>query len=121
MSASELTEDEVEEIRSGANPDLTVQQVAALMVVFGLEPSYLVDRKVPPSPDAELLEGLSDETRREIVREALRLAERERGIVLGVVRQFGEARQAPPPKETDAARMPRPLWSLAYVLEKTPN
>jgi hypothetical protein len=44
MSASELTEDEVEGIRSGANPDLTVQQVAALMVVFGLEPSYLVDR-----------------------------------------------------------------------------
>jgi hypothetical protein len=47
MSGSELTEDEVEGIRSGANPDLTVQQVAALMVVFGLKPSYLVDRKEP--------------------------------------------------------------------------
>ena len=51
---------------------------------------YLVGREEPPPLlDAELLEGLSDETTREITREALRLPERERGIVLGVVRQFG--------------------------------
>jgi hypothetical protein len=65
-----------------------VGQVAALTAVFGVEPSYLVDREEPPPLDAELLEGLSDETTREITREALRLPERERGIVLGVVRQF---------------------------------
>jgi hypothetical protein len=91
------------------------------MVVFGLKPSYLVDRKEPPSPDAELLECLSDVTRREITRQALRLPERERGIVLRIVRQFGERRQAPPQKVTVASFLPRPLWSLAYVLEKTPN
>ena len=56
--------------------------------------------------EAELLEDLRDEMLREIVREALR--------------QFGEARQAPP-IETDAALLPRPLWGLAYTLEKTPN
>ncbi|MDQ3863513.1 MAG: hypothetical protein M3317_08450 [Actinomycetota bacterium] len=48
--------------------------------------------KEPPSLDAELLEGHSDETTREITRGALRLPERERNIVLGIVRQFGEAR-----------------------------
>jgi hypothetical protein len=40
--------------------------------------------------DAELIEGLKDETTREITRETLRLPEREREIVLGIVRQFGE-------------------------------
>ena len=39
--------------------------------------------------DAELLAGLSDETTREITREALRLPEREREIALGIVRQLG--------------------------------
>jgi transcriptional regulator with XRE-family HTH domain len=88
MSAGGLTEEEVEGIRTGTIADPTVGQVAVLAAVFGVEPSYLVDRKEPPSLDAELLEGLSDETTREITREALRLPERERGIVLGIVRQF---------------------------------
>jgi hypothetical protein len=56
------------------------------------ETSSLVDRKEPPPLDAELLEGLSDETTREITRRALRLPEREREILLGIVRQFGETR-----------------------------
>jgi transcriptional regulator with XRE-family HTH domain len=88
-SAGELTESEVEGIRTGAISDPTLKQVAALAAAFGVEPSYLVDRKEPPSLDAELLEGLSDETTREITREALRLPEREKQIVLGIVRQFG--------------------------------
>jgi hypothetical protein len=46
-------------------------------------------RSEPPSLDAELLEGLRDETTREITREVLRLSEREREIVLGIVQQFG--------------------------------
>jgi hypothetical protein len=72
-----------------------VGQVAALAAVFGVEPSYLVVRGEPPSLDAELLEGLSDETTRQITREALSLPERERAIVPSIVRQFGEGRQAP--------------------------
>ena len=47
-------------------------------------------QREPPTLDAELIEGLSDETPREITREAVRLPEREREIVLGIVRQFGE-------------------------------
>jgi hypothetical protein len=54
-----------------------------------VEPSYLVNSEEPPWLDVELLEGLSDETTREITREALRLPERERRIALGIVRQFG--------------------------------
>jgi hypothetical protein len=69
-----------------------VGQVSALAALFGVEPSYLVDLREPPSLDAELLGGLRDETTREITRQALRLPERERQIVLGIVRQFGSAR-----------------------------
>jgi hypothetical protein len=89
MSAGVLTEGEIEGIRIGAILDPTVGQVAALASVFGVEPSYLVDPKEPPSLDAELLEGLSDETTRQITRQALRLPGRERRLVLGIVRQFG--------------------------------
>jgi transcriptional regulator with XRE-family HTH domain len=90
MSAGGLTEEEVEAIRTGRVSDPTVGQVAALAAVFGVEPSYLVDREGAPPLDAELLGGLSDET----TREALRLPERERGIVLGVVRQFAGRSEA---------------------------
>jgi len=92
LSAGDLTEEVVEGIRTGKIADPSVGQVAVLAAVFGVEPSYLVDLREPP--DAELLEALRDETTREITREALRLPEREREIVLGVVRQFGEPRKA---------------------------
>lgn len=95
MSAGSLTEEEVEGIRTGAISDPTVGQVSALAAVFGVEPSYLVDRKEPPLLDAQLIESLRDETMRQITRRALRLPERERGIVLGIIRQFGEADRAP--------------------------
>jgi len=93
LSARDLTEEEVEGIRTGKIADPSVSQVAALVAVFGVEPSYLVDRKEPPVFDAELLEGLGDETTREITREALRLPEREKKIVLGIVRQFESQRE----------------------------
>jgi hypothetical protein len=87
MSVGGLTEGEAEGIRTGAISDPTLKQVAALAAASGVEPSYLVDRKEPPL-DTELLESLSDETTRQITREALRLPERERRIVQGIVRQF---------------------------------
>jgi transcriptional regulator with XRE-family HTH domain len=90
MSVGVLTEEEVKGIRTGAISDPTVGQVAALAAVFGVPPSYLLDPGEDPSVlDEELLEGLRDQTTRQITREAWRLPERERGIVLGIVRQFG--------------------------------
>ena len=95
MSAGVLTEEEVEGIRTGANPDPTVSQVAALAAVFGVAPSYLVDQKVPPVLDDEVMGALADETANAILRESARLPDREKRIVLGVVRQFGEGRATP--------------------------
>ena len=62
-------------------------QVVALAGIFGVEPSYLLDRGEPVF-DAELVEALRDETVREATREISRLPERERRLVLGIVRQF---------------------------------
>jgi len=44
MTLGDLSEEEVERIRTGALSDPTVGQVAALASVFGVEPSYLLDR-----------------------------------------------------------------------------
>ena len=92
MSAGVLTEEEVAGIRAGAIPDPSVGQVAALAAVFGVEPSYLVDQKGQPVLDDEVMDDLADETAAAILRESARLPEREKRIVLGIVREFGEAR-----------------------------
>ena len=77
-----------------------MKQVAALAAAFGVRSPYLLDRgKEPPVLDKELLEGLRDETTRGITREVLRVPERERQIVLGIVRQFEAQRGAPARKE----------------------
>jgi transcriptional regulator with XRE-family HTH domain len=94
-SAGVLMETEVVGIRSGAIPDPTVGQVAALAAVFGIEPSYLVDRKGAPPLDAETLEALADDTANAILRESAHLPKREKRVVLGIVRQFGS--QGSPP------------------------
>ena len=95
MSAGDVTEEEVEGIRSRKIADPTVGQVAALAAVFGVPPSYLLDRgKDPSNLDEEVLKALADETAGAILRESARL-EREKAIVLGIVRQFG-AQSAPP-------------------------
>jgi transcriptional regulator with XRE-family HTH domain len=88
MTLGDLSEEAVEGIRTGAIDDPTVGQVTALAGVFGVEPSYLLDRSEPPL-DRELVEALRDEAVREAVRETARLPERERHLVLGIVRQFG--------------------------------
>jgi hypothetical protein len=63
-----------------------VSQIEALAVTFGVPPSYLLDRGEDPSVLDE--EALADETAGAILRESARLPEREKGIVLGIVRQF---------------------------------
>ena len=93
LSAGDLTEEEVERIRSGRIADPSVRQVAALANVFGVPPSWFLDREERPALlDEEVLESLRDEVAGAILREAIRLPERERKIVLGIVRLFGEQR-----------------------------
>jgi transcriptional regulator with XRE-family HTH domain len=94
MTLGDLTEEDVERIRTGAISDPTVSQVAALANFFGVEISYVLDRG-EPALDGELVEALSDETVREVTREISHLLERERQLVLGIVRQFGDQKPAP--------------------------
>ena len=80
-------------MRTGKVLDPTVGQAATLAVVFGVLPSYLVDGgKGRPVLDDGVMDGLADETANAILRESARLPEREKQIVLGIVREFGEER-----------------------------
>ena len=95
-SAEVEVREDVARMRTGAIADPTVGQVAALAAAFGVAPSCLVDRGRDPSVlDGEALAALSDETANVILRESARLPERERRIVLGIVRQFAEGDRAP--------------------------
>jgi transcriptional regulator with XRE-family HTH domain len=95
MPLGDLSEEDVERIRTGAVGDPTVGQVAALASVFGVEPSYLLDHESPPLLDEELVQALRDEDVRNITRETSRLPDGERRLVLGIVRQFRDQTAAP--------------------------
>jgi hypothetical protein len=95
MTLGDLSEEDVERIRTGAIGDPTMGQVAALASVFGVEPSYLLDRAEPPLLDEELVQELRDKAVRDITRESLQLPDGERRIVLGIVRQFRDQKAEP--------------------------
>src|ERR671914_3039123 len=95
MTLGDLSEEEVERIRTGAFSDPTVGQVAALASVFGVEPSYLLDRVEPSLLDDELVQALRDEDVRDITRESSRLPDGERRLVLGIVWQFRDQNVGP--------------------------
>jgi transcriptional regulator with XRE-family HTH domain len=88
MTLGDLSEEDVEKIRTGAISDPTVGQLGSLASVFGVEPSYLLDRGEPSVLDEELVQALRDEDVRAITRESSRLPDGERRLVLGIVRQF---------------------------------
>ena len=95
MTLGDLTEEDVERIRTGAVSDPTVNQIAALAGAFGVEPSYLLDWREPSLLDEELVQALRDEDVRNITRESSRLPDGERRLVLGIVRQFRDQKTAP--------------------------
>jgi len=95
MTLGDLSEEDVQRIRTGAVSDPTVGQVAALASVFGVEPSYLLDRGEPSLLDEELVQALRDEDVRDITRESSRLPDGEKRLVLGIVRQFRDQKVAP--------------------------
>ena len=80
----------------GFPPELWFEDVENLSEVSGSRPSWFVDSEDNLALlDEELVEALRDETTRAILREVIRLPERERRIVLGLVRQFENERDAP--------------------------
>jgi transcriptional regulator with XRE-family HTH domain len=95
MTLGDLSEEDVERIKTGAVSDPSVGQVAALASVFGVEPSYLLDRGKPSLLDEELVQALRDEDVRDITRESSRLPDGERRLVLGIVRQFRDQKAGP--------------------------
>jgi transcriptional regulator with XRE-family HTH domain len=95
MTLGDLSEEDVERMRTGANSDPTVGQVAALASVFGVEPSYVLDRGEPPLLDEELVQALRDEDVRDITRESSQLPDGGRRLVLGIVRRFKDQKAAP--------------------------
>lgn len=89
LSLGDLSEKDVEAIRSGTLPDPSVDQVMALADVFGVHPSYFFNRaKSPPLLDEEAMEILRDETVSAIAHKSLRLPGREREMILNIIRQF---------------------------------
>jgi transcriptional regulator with XRE-family HTH domain len=95
MTLGDLSEEDVERIRTGAVSDPSVGQVAALASVFGVEPSYLLDYDSPPLLDEEFVQALGDADVRDITRESSRLPDGERQLVLGIVRQFRDQKAWP--------------------------
>ena len=95
MSLGDLTEGEVEKIRTGATPNPSVDQVVALAEVFGVHPSYFLDGgSKPPILDREAMAILQDETISAIAHKSLHLPGREREMILGIIRQFEDMREA---------------------------
>ena len=88
MSLGDLTEEDVEGLRSGSVADPPLSHLLALARAFGVEPSYLVDgtgEAAPRRGDCGGPEGRHDPGDRE---GNARLPDRERKLVLGIVRQF---------------------------------
>ena len=94
LSLGDLTEEEVEQIRIGANSNPSLDQVVALADIFGVHPSYFLDKsKKPPVLDQEAMEILRDETLSAIAHKSLHLPDREREMILGIIQQFEETRE----------------------------
>jgi len=88
-SLGDLTEEEVEGIRMGTIVNPSVAQVVSLADVFGVHPSYFIDKgKKPPIIDREAMEVLRDETVSAIAHKSLRLPGRERRMILSIIRQL---------------------------------
>ena len=89
LSLGDLTEEEVEDIRTGSDPNPSMNKVIALADVFGVHPSYFLDRsKEPPTIDRELLDILRDETVSAIAHKSLHLPKRDKQTILGIIQQF---------------------------------
>src|SRR5215211_2922246 len=80
----------------GFPPELWFDDVENLEDVSGARPSWFLDDEDNLALlDEDLVEALRDETVRAVLRELAGLPERERKIVLGIVRQFQDQHNSP--------------------------
>jgi transcriptional regulator with XRE-family HTH domain len=95
MSLGDLTEEEVEGIRTARIGNPTVAQVLALSEVFGVDPSYFLDRgKEPPLLDEEALRALGDQRSRLLLHKSLGLSDGEKDMLIDMVERLGNLRNA---------------------------
>lgn len=94
LSFGDLSEKNVEAIRTGALTDPSVDQITALADVFGVHPSYFLDRvRSSPLLDQEAMDILRDETVSAIAHKSLKLPGRERQMILNIIRQFEDLQE----------------------------
>ena len=95
MSLGDLSEEHVEQIRSGKLTDPSMNQVVALADVFGVHPSYFLDAAGKPALlDADAMRILQDETVSAIAHKSLNLPGRERQMILNIIQQFEDTQGA---------------------------
>lgn len=93
LSFGNLSEKDVEAMRTGRLTDPSVEQVTALADAFGVDPSYFLSRaKSPPLLDQEAMEIFRDETVSAIAHKSLHLPGREKEMILSIIRQFEDSR-----------------------------
>jgi transcriptional regulator with XRE-family HTH domain len=91
MSLGDLTEEEVEEIRTGELANPTLSQVVALAEAFGVHPSYFLETGNEPALLGEQeISALADQRARAILNNSLTLSDREKDMVLDMIQHLGE-------------------------------
>jgi transcriptional regulator with XRE-family HTH domain len=90
MTLGDLTEDEVEGIRTGALENPALNQVVALAEAFGVHPSYFLETgKRPALLGEQEMNALGDRRARAILNKSLSLSDREKDMVLDMIQHLG--------------------------------
>jgi transcriptional regulator with XRE-family HTH domain len=89
MSLGDLTEEEVEALRSGRLDNPSVRQVRALGSVFGVSPSYFLGSGEKPALlDEETMRALKDRKSTEILQKSTGLSEGEKDMVMAMIQHL---------------------------------
>jgi transcriptional regulator with XRE-family HTH domain len=95
MSLGDVTEEEVEGIRTGSILNPSLSKVVALASAFNVHPSYFLDTGTEaPLIDQEALDIIRDETVSTIAHKSFRLSSREKQMVLNIIQQFEDMHSA---------------------------
>jgi transcriptional regulator with XRE-family HTH domain len=90
MSLGDLTEDQIEEIRTGTLENPAISQVIALAEAFGVHPSYFLETgRRPHLLGEQEMNALGDSRARAILNKSLNLSDREKDMVLDMIQHLG--------------------------------
>ena len=90
MSLGDLTEDEVEGIRTGTIENPSINQVVTLAEAFAVHPSYFLETgKRPALLGEQEMNALGDRRARAILNKSLSLSDREKDMVLDMIQHLG--------------------------------